>query len=146
MTTYTIHQEAEITPEDRERIIDGLRAHNRRNAPVPTWRSLHLLLRAEDGTIHGGLLAESGWEWMQVQFLWVGDELRGQGFGQALLARAEEEARAHGCRAIWLDTHDFQAPAFYERQGYRLFGVLDDYPEGFKRFFYQKSLALEPTT
>lgn len=141
MTGLSIRKEAEISPEDRERIIDGLRAHNRKNAPAPTWRSLHLLLRAEDGTIHGGLLAESGWEWMQVQFLWVDDALRGQGWGQALLAQAEDEARAHGCRAIWLDTHDFQAPAFYERQGYRLFGVLDDYPEGYRRFFYQKNLA-----
>ncbi len=140
MTGLSIRKEAEISPEDRERIIDGLRAHNRKNAPAPTWRSLHLLLRAEDGTIHGGLLAESGWEWMQVQFLWVDDALRGQGWGQALLAQAEDEARAHGCRAIWLDTHDFQAPAFYERLGYERCGEWAPYPRGHASVFLRKEL------
>ncbi len=145
MTTYSIHHEAEIPPEAREQVLDGLRAHNRRHAPDPHFVQLYLLLRAPDGSIHGGLLAESGWEWLHVQVLWVTDELRGQGFGHALLVRAEEEARATGCRGVHLDTHDFQAPAFYEKEGYRLFGALDDYPLGFKRYFFAKNFPTEPS-
>ena len=39
-----------------------------------------------------------------------------------------------------LDTHSFQARPFYEARGYKVFGVLDDYPEGHKKFFLSKKL------
>ena len=35
----------------------------------------------------------------------------------------------------------FQAPAFYERLGYRRFGELDNYPDGQVRYFFAKVLA-----
>jgi len=55
-----------------------------------------------------------------------------------MLAQAEREALARGCRGAWLDTYSFQAREFYERQGYSVFGILDDYPPGQKRIFMQK--------
>ncbi|MGO9465962.1 MAG: GNAT family N-acetyltransferase [Isosphaeraceae bacterium] len=56
-----------------------------RSAPEP----LRLFLRDEFGTIQGGLLASTRWHWLLIDVLWVTDEHRGQGFGSALLERAE---------------------------------------------------------
>jgi hypothetical protein len=39
-----------------------------------------------------------------------------------------------------LDTFEFQALPFYERRGYRVFGTLDGFPPGYRRFYLQKSL------
>ncbi|MGE0352127.1 MAG: GNAT family N-acetyltransferase [Gemmatimonadales bacterium] len=133
--------EIATSPLDRERLIDGLRRHNRANAPDPGWQPFMLVLRSEDGAVTGGFIGESGWEWFHIQFLWIADHMRKQGWGRALLQRAEQEARARGCRGIHLDTHSFQAPDFYQALGYRTFGRLDDYPAGHRRYFMWKSLA-----
>jgi ribosomal protein S18 acetylase RimI-like enzyme len=56
-----------------------------------------------------------------------------------MLLQAEQEAIARGCRGAWLDTYSFQARGFYERLGYAVFGILNDYPPGQKRIFCTKS-------
>ena len=40
----------------------------------------------------------------------------------------------------WLDTYDFQARPFYERHGYAVFGELDGFPNGHRRWFMRKRL------
>jgi hypothetical protein len=47
---------------------------------------------------------------------------------------------AAGCHHAWLDTFSFQARPFYEKQGYRVFGVLPDYPTGQTRYFLTREL------
>jgi ribosomal protein S18 acetylase RimI-like enzyme len=120
--------------------LAGLRAHNRQHAVAPAWTPLNLLLRDASGKVCGGVLGESGWDWLHIHILWVAEAERCQGYGRALLARAEAEARERGCRGVHLDTHEFQAPAFYQRHGYEVFGVLDDYPVGARRYFLTKTL------
>lgn len=57
-----------------------------------------------------------------------------------LLAQAEQQALAAGARGVLLDTFDWQAEGFYLRQGYTVFGRLDDYPPGHQRIYLRKSL------
>jgi hypothetical protein len=47
---------------------------------------------------------------------------------------------ASGCRKSWLDTFSFQAPGFYEKNGYVVFGELSEYSPGHKRYFLRKRL------
>ena len=56
------------------------------------------------------------------------------------MRRAEAEAMDRGCHHAHLATLDFQARSFYESLGYTVFGVLDDYPWPYKRFFMHKQL------
>jgi GNAT superfamily N-acetyltransferase len=73
----------------------------------------------------------------------VTESERRRGYGGELLARAEAEARQQACRGVHLDTHQFQAPDFYLRRGYQVFGVLEDYPAGARRYFLAKKLRWE---
>ena len=141
MSDLRIALELQPSQADRDAIVAGLRAHNRRNAPAPDWKPLALFLRDEHGQLHGGLLGETGWGWLHVYFLWVAEPVQRRGFGRGLLRRSEEEARMRGCQGIHLDTHDFQAPAFYQALGYEIFGTLDGYPAGFQRYFLRKALG-----
>lgn len=144
MSNLRISLENESSQVDRDAIVAGLRAHNRRNAPAPDWRPLSLFLRDERGQLHGGLLGETGWGWLHVYFLWVAEPVQRRGHGRDLLRRAEEEARRRGCRGVHLDTHDFHAPTFYHALGYEVFGTLDGYPSGYQRYFLRKSLVNDP--
>ena len=81
------------------------------------------------------------WGWLLVDILWLDEPLRGAGLGTKLLRQAEAEAQEAGCSRAVLDTLEFQALPFYERHGYSVFGVLEDYPPGFRRYHLQKKLT-----
>jgi GNAT superfamily N-acetyltransferase len=125
----------------REIILAGLRAYNAAQLGGDDHRPLAALVRDGKGGVLGGLWGSTAWHWLFVQFFWLPESLRGQGLGRELLRRAEAEARSRGCRAAWLDTLSSQARRFYEQQGYRVFGTLEDYPPGHRRFFLRKDLA-----
>ena len=73
--------------------------------------------------------------------LFVSAEMRGQGVGRKLVRQAEQEAIRRGCRCVWLDTFSFQARGSYERLGYVMFGIINDYPTGHSRFFLKQTIA-----
>ena len=54
---------------------------------------------------------------LSIESVWVAENYRGQGIAARLLKEVEEEAKAAGCYMAQLDTFDFQAPGFYEKQG-----------------------------
>jgi GNAT superfamily N-acetyltransferase len=60
--------------------------------------------------------------------------------GSQLLNEIEQLAKEKGCRLICLDTFSFQAPGFYKKHGYKVFGVLEDHPKGFNQYFLEKRL------
>ena len=132
--------EPEPASEVRGAVLAGLRAFNRQHAEPPDFAPITLAARNDAGLLIGGLTGETGWRWLHIALLWVDDAHRGTGIGAALLARAEAEAIARGCAHSYLDTFDFQARPFYERRGYTVFGVQEDFPPGHVRYYMRKTL------
>lgn len=118
----------------------GLSQFNVQQAGDTKFKRLCFVLQGDDQVIVGGALGDLHWEWFHLDLLWIKEELRGRGYGHLLLLRIEEEARQHGARHAFLDTFSFQAPEFYRRHGYRVFGELPDFPPGHQRYFLTKEL------
>ena len=141
MANYSIELETAPNPDDVHAIYDGLSAFNNQRAPHDNYAPLVLALRDPDGKVIGGLVGETYWSWLHVDALWLDESVRGLTFGTKLLQMAEQEAIRRGCRHVHLDTMSFQAQPFYEKQGYTVFGVLEDLPDGHQRIFLKKDLA-----
>ncbi len=127
----------------RNGILGPLVEYNARQTERNDHRPLIISIDDSTGTVVGGLWAQTAYDWLFVQLLFVPDILRGRGLGSELMQRAEEEARRRGCHSAWLDTFQFQARGFYERLGYDCFGELPNYPVG-PRHFMKKSLRMQP--
>jgi GNAT superfamily N-acetyltransferase len=145
LADYVIQSSEDPSPSEVEVVFSGIKSFNEAHAGPAQFRRVHLFLRDESGAVRGGLLGKELWDWLQIEILWVDEPLRGHGFGRRLLRQAETEAAARGRKRVLLDTFEFQAPAFYLGEGYRVFGTLDDFPPGFKRHYLVKTLA-EHTT
>jgi ribosomal protein S18 acetylase RimI-like enzyme len=137
----------ELTIEDEPRredvafLDERLYEFNAAANGVDDGRRLAVFVRDDHGTIVAGL---HGWTWGGtgfVQAIWVHDALRGRGLGSRLLAAAEAEAVSRGCHQMHLDTHSYQAPAFYRRHGYDVIGRLPGWPGDNVRIFLCKRLA-----
>jgi GNAT superfamily N-acetyltransferase len=127
--------------EDVALLDERLYESNAAASGVDDGRLLAIFVRDGDGTIVAGL---HGWTWGGtgfVQAIWVHEKLRRHGLGSRLLAAAEAEARRRGCHQMHLDTHRYQAPAFYRRLGYDVIGELPGLPGDDVRIFLRKALG-----
>ena len=127
---------------DCEAINDALTEFNRPYLRDPAFGRIGVFVRDETGAVRAGLDARFYAGWLFVNNLWVHAELRRRGVGRQLMREAERRAVARGCHSVWLDTFSFQAPGFYQRLGYEVFGTLD-YPPDVRRFFLRKRLISE---
>ena len=66
------------------------------------------------------------------------------GYGTALMERGEQVAREQDCDVVFLNTMTFQAPGFYAKLGYSVFGELADVPRGHRRLWFCKRLPAAP--
>jgi GNAT superfamily N-acetyltransferase len=103
-------------------------------------RQFGLVLRDADGAVAGGLWARPEWGLLFIETLILPEKLRRGGLGTRLMRRAEDEAQKRGYAGVFLDTFTFQARPFYERLGYTVFAVIEDYPPGHNRFMLARQL------
>ena len=118
----------------------GIRDFNTQQAGDDRAQRLCYAVFGPGDEIVGGVIGVVYWDWLYVDLMWLREDLRGQGYGHRLLEMIEEEARQRGATQVYLDTFSFQAPDFYKRCGYRVYGELKDFPAGHDRLFLTKTL------
>ncbi|MED0905714.1 GNAT family N-acetyltransferase [Bacillus nitratireducens] len=103
-------------------------------------KEVSFVVKDENGKIFGGVTGMMYFYHLHIDFLWIDESVRHDGYGSQLLLKIEEIAKEKGCRLILLDSFSFQAPEFYKKHGYREYGVVEDHPKGHSQHFFEKRL------
>ena len=133
-----------LSPEEQDitTLLDGLKVFNAPAFPNRKTKAFGLFVRDTDNNVIGGLSGEITFSSLFVKYLWLSESVRGQGLGEALLKRLEQEAKKEGVDNLCLDTYTFQAPTFYKKCGYIEVGRFTDFPrEGVDQIFLQKRIS-----
>lgn len=112
-----------------------IRVYNRSKREEAESEPLNLYVEDEKGNLLVGLIVETFRNWLEIEYLFVKEELRGQGIGSKLLQQAETEAKNRNCRFAFVNTYQFQALDFYKRYGYKEVFRLQDYPYIGQRYY-----------
>ena len=137
---FSIEVKVKADPGEAERISGGLKEYNDQFVEEDHHQELAIVLRDAQGELAGGLLGGTYWRRLHIDILWVREDVRSLGYGNKLMAAAEQEAIRRGCQHSHLETHDFQALGFYQKNGYSLFAQLDDLPPEHIKYFLKKDL------
>ena len=131
----------ENTESQKSQIIgDLIRSYNRSKREAAESEPLNIYVEDDSGELMAGLVGETFGNWLEIEYLFVKEDIRGQGIGSQLLQQAESEAKKRNCRFAFVNTYQFQAPAFYQMHGYKEVFTLKDYPYTGQRHYYQKDL------
>ena len=141
MEKYNIEKSSD---KESELIIDKLINYNLSKVPNTQKKSFIWINRVIKDN-HGGIIAGINskmycWNCLYIDSLFVDDKYRNKGLGRKLLEEIEMIAKGNKCKLNHLDTFDFQAKDFYLKQGYEIFGVLDQCPENHKRYYMKKNI------
>ncbi|MFD7661513.1 GNAT family N-acetyltransferase [Streptomyces sp. NPDC059788] len=138
-------QEATLTvgehdPELDKRLEDGLDAFNAAATGNAEHTEFSVRVTDADGELVGGLSAQVWGGLCGIHLLWVREDCRAGGWGTKLLRAAEEEAVRRGCDRATVSSYTFQAPGFYQRQGYVEVGRVPGVPGGHEDVYLYKEL------
>jgi len=129
-------------PEAQKIIGEGLNTYNDAIVGYADRMPLAVIVRDGDsGQVLGGICGRTSLGLLFIDTVYLPESLRGQDVGTRMLAMAEEEGRRRGCKNGVLYTISFQAPRFYERLGWRVFGEVPCDPPGTSRVFLTKALG-----
>jgi GNAT superfamily N-acetyltransferase len=124
-----------------EAISGGLDRFNDEVTGFSDRRPLAVTLKnPETDSVLGGATGRSSLGLLFLDLFYIPESLRGSGFGTQILKAFEDEGRRRGCRSAVLYTISFQAPKFYERNGWTAFGEIACDPPGTSRIFMTKPL------
>lgn len=131
------------TNEEREQISDEVMHFNARAVPftqkeTPIFKNY--VLKDNNKIIAGINAIIYHWGILYIDEIYVSEAYRHQRLGTYLMDKVEQEALALGATLSHLDTFDFQAKDFYLKQGYEIFGVLENCPPNHNRYYLKKKL------
>ena len=130
--------------EDQTCIRENLIIFNQQKLPEhhdTPYGAVTYVVKDEHHHILGGITAHYNWGRMQIDFLWVDDQVRQRGLGKELLEKVEHDAINKGCTLLIVDTFSFQAPDFYISYGFSVFGKIENHPTSHHQYFLQKRIG-----
>jgi len=132
----------EPTIKDKKVIKEGMLAYHASQGHIRPEKDDYysIIIKNEKEKTVGGIVVSFRWGAMHIQTLWIDETIRNKDWGSKLMIMVEKEAIKRHCHVAYTDTYSWQAPQFYEKLGYELYGKLNDFPEGCSLSYYAKRL------
>lgn len=138
LTVETIN--GEPNEEDKKVMVEGMLSYHASKGHPRKTETYTIVLKNKENKVVGMAIVSFLWNGMHIDTLWVDESVHKQGWGKKLMEMAEKEAIKRGCTLAYTDTFTWQAPGFYEKLGYELYGKLENFPEGNSLSYYRKNL------
>ncbi|MBP2243282.1 GNAT superfamily N-acetyltransferase [Cytobacillus eiseniae] len=139
----TLHITKAFDKKDKQYIDESLYKFNLAHFPKDLrgrYEEICLFLKDENGIVRGGILSEVCWNWLEIHTFMIDEEIRKSGYGTKLLAELEKIAVDKACDFIKVDTLSFQALDFYKKNGYEVYGSLDNVGRDYTHYYLKKDL------
>ncbi|MFC0472482.1 GNAT family N-acetyltransferase [Halalkalibacter kiskunsagensis] len=139
----SFHITKELDRKAKQYIDDGLYKFNIKHFPEDLggrYEDIGLFIKDDNGNVRGGIIGAICWNWLEIYNLFLDEDIRKMGYGTKLLLEIENIAMEKQCDFIKLDTLSFQALSFYEKNGYQVFGSLDNVGRDHKHYYLKKDL------
>ena len=94
----------------------------------------------DDNLLVGGAIGFIEYNWYFLDLLYVDEEYRKKNIGTNLIKEIEKLAREKHLTGIRMETWDFQAKGFYEKNGYSVFAEIKNCPPGTIDYYLKKEL------
>jgi len=130
-----------LRKNNREK-CEWLRNNTPANIKIPDIKNSNFLAFDNDKLI-GGAIGFVQYNWYFLDLLYVAEKYRGQNIGTSLLKQLEKFAKEQNLTGIRMETWDFQAKEFYEKNGYTVFGEIKDCPPKTICYFLKKNCNTE---
>ena len=117
-----------------EYVINHIGGLRKKNPEV----KINLVIKDEEGNVVGGAQAYTLLKVVHTVRLWVDEKYRNQGYGKELLSTIERFAKENGCISGLVDALSFEAPDFFQKHGYEIFGISDAYNNSIQEYFLIK--------
>lgn len=132
----------EPSSQDKKTMVEGMLSYHASKGHIRKEKDeqFSVVIKNDTNKAVGVIWVSFRWGAMHIQTLWIDEGIRKQGWGKKLMEMAEEEAKKRNCYLAYTDTYSWQAPGFYEKLGYKLYGKLDDFPKGNSLSYFCKKL------
>lgn len=127
------------TTDEINEIYQGVLTHNLQYLNFEQYTPL-AVFNQEQGKTIGGITGDILGNWLRIRYLWVDKTHRGKNIASELLQTMITAAKEKGAKYAEVDTFSFQALPFYQKQGFELFGELENYPIRDKKYYLRKAL------
>ena len=126
--------------EDINIIRNGLRTFNRKNWGNIGLKQYTIHIKNEENNNVGGSYFYIFGNWLEIEYVWIEEPYRKKGIGKRLLSEVEKIGKREGCTASCLNTLEFQAKPFYEKNGYRVVYTQKSIPASITKYYMEKEL------
>lgn len=126
--------------ENKELALDDLNQYTKEFVPELNHKQINIsFIYVEDDEILGRIVGFIHWDYLQIELFFVSKNAQGKGVGTKLLDHIEKIAKKNNVVYILLETMSFNAPKFYEKNGFNILTKIVDSPlKDENRYFYIK--------
>lgn len=136
-----MHIRQELTPSYAAQnfLLDGITSEASSHG-FPPHTPFSFFLYDDTHLVKGGIKGSNFYGALYIDYIYVDSALRGQGYGRALLEKAEAWALEQQCTFSTLTTMHFEAKDFYLKCGYTIEFEQKGYMKNASMIYFRKNL------